>query len=313
LIERDEFLTFLKSRIDDPMEQPEVKKAIYTAGLLLEPKKAKTFAESVGMVYIPSGKSVIGVDKPEVKLWDSSFKSKILAFFRLRKPKLLLLDLRRQEVDFPAFFIDKYTVTNSQFSQFIKAGGYKNSKYWTEEGWKFITQQGYTEPRYWQDEKWNQPDHPVVGVSWYEARAYAHWTGKELPLEVMWEKAARGTDERKYPWGNEPPDEMRCNFGGQIGQTTPVSQYEAGKSPYEVYDMAGNVWEWCEDWYDSEKVLKVLRGGSWWNNAEDMRASVRDRIFPSYRGRKGNEGFRCARTVSLCSLPFYTLQAFVTT
>jgi serine/threonine-protein kinase len=147
----------------------------------------------------------------------------------------------------------------------------------------------------------------VVGVSWYEASAYAKWAGKQLPFEVIWEKAARGTDERKYPWGNEPPDETRCNFGGKIGKTTPVDKYKAGVSPYGVYDMAGNVWEWCEDWLDREIGIKVLRGGSWYWDEKYSRSSGRNGYYPS--GRRFNvRGFRCARTVSLCPLPFYTLQ-----
>ena len=120
----------------------------------------------------------------------------------------------------------------------------------------------------------------MVGVCWYEADAYARWVGKQLPNEQMWEKAARGTDERIYPWGDAEPDGSLCNYGSKIGKTTPVKQYSSGISPYGLYDMLGNVWEWCEDWSSSEHKFKVLRGGSWVNYAVYLRASYRDRFNP---------------------------------
>ncbi|MDF0667560.1 MAG: SUMF1/EgtB/PvdO family nonheme iron enzyme [Nitrospira sp.] len=169
------------------------------------------------------------------------------------------------------YWIDKFPVTNEKYAAFIAAGVYKNPQHWSPEGWKWKTENNITGPLYWNDAKWNKPDHPMVGVSYYEADAYATWAGKRLPTEQEWEKAARGTDGRKFPWGEEF-DEGKCNhrsmsyFGAMSSffrsVTTPVTQYPNGVSPYGCYDMVGNVFEWCSSPY-SNMMLKgrVVRGG----------------------------------------------------
>ena len=131
------------------------------------------------------------------------------------------------------YYIGINPVTNEEYSKFISAGGYKDSKYWIKEGWEWL-QKGFlkkaiTEPGYWQNKNFNQLDLPVVGVSWYEAYAYCRWAGGRLPTEAEWEKAARGTDGRKYPWGNKEPDSSYCNYTENKKGTTFVGNYEKGK------------------------------------------------------------------------------------
>ncbi len=206
-------------------------------------------------------------------------------------------DKLKENIDY-SFLIDVYPVTNSQYKKFIAAGGYTNEeilkKCWTEKGRKWREAENVTQPGYWHDEKWNQPDHPVVGVSSYEAEAYAKWAGKRLPTEKEWEKAARGTDGRVYPWGDEF-DKEKCNtYESGLGRTTRVILYPNGISPYGCYDMAGNVWEWTDSWYEKDKT-RVLRGGSWGNEGDFCRCASRNGLNPNYRNN--GVGFRCARTL----------------
>jgi len=168
-----------------------------------------------------------------------------------------------------------YPVTNDQYNEFMLANGYGLKKYWSEEGWAWKQENHVNRPHYWTDSKWNQADHPVVGVSYYEAEAYASWAGKRLPTEQEWERAARGTDGREYPWGNVF-DMTRCNsLESGIDATTPVTTYPKGISPSGCFDMAGNVWEWGASWYEQSLNWRVVRGGSWDNFPVDLRASGR--------------------------------------
>ena len=183
--------------------------------------------------------------------------------------------------------IGRNPVTNAQYRQFIEATGRR-------------------EPRLWDDERFNQPNQPVVGVSWHDAQAYCQWAGLRLPTEAEWEKAARGNDGQEYPWGPEPPDESRCNFARNIDRTTEVGSYPDGASPYGCLDMAGNVWEWCADWYEEydpqqtrnptgpvKGDLKVLRGGSWYSSGTGVRCAFRFSRHPDFWNL--GLGFRCAR------------------
>jgi len=200
----------------------------------------------------------------------------------------------------PEFWIDKTPVTNAEFARFVEATGYKTtaekqgySYAWTGEEWKQTEGVNWRHP---DSPKTNinkaLMDHPVVHVSWDDAVAYAGWAGKQLPTEEEWEKAARGTDGRVYPWGNQAPTAELCNFGMNVKTTTPVGKYSPqGDSPYGCVDMAGNVWEWmASDWSSTDKD-QVVRGGSWGNDGNDVRAAYRDRYTPT--NADNYVGFRC--------------------
>jgi formylglycine-generating enzyme required for sulfatase activity len=184
-----------------------------------------------------------------------------------------------QTVEVRPFAIATYPVTNEQYAHFIAAGGYKQRDWWDDDGWQLRQKHGWTEPRYWTDPNWNPADRPVVGISWYEAMAFCRWLGAltgqpiTLPTEAQWQRATQGDDGREFPWGSELPNDRRCNWNRNLDETTPVTHYPAGASPYGVMDMSGNVWEWLlTGWYSgtaSDPVAgdvrepRLLRGGSW--------------------------------------------------
>jgi formylglycine-generating enzyme required for sulfatase activity len=178
-------------------------------------------------------------------------------------------------VTLDAFWIYKNDVTVAQYRKFCQATGRQMPQ---PPGWG------------WKD------DHPVVNVTLENAEAYCRWAGMALPTKAQWEKAARGTDGRRYPWGNEwDPGKLCCSVGQHRGSTAPVGSYPAGASPYGCMDMAGNVWQWCADWYGNPASRQdyVLRGGSWNYNFEIFfRCGSRGVTGPV--SRDGGPGFRCA-------------------
>ena len=181
-----------------------------------------------------------------------------------------------REMTLPAFYLARYPVTNAQYGELLKANPRVKA------------------PEYWDNERFNQPQQPVVGVSWEEARVYCEWAGLRLATEWEWEKGARGTDGRTYPWGEEEPDASRATFGDPNGQPTPVGSCPAGASPYGLLDMGGNVDEWTDSWYDEEKKdIKTVRGGTFDVAAQFLRAAVRSGSLPDYRNL--DVGFRCAQ------------------
>ena len=196
-------------------------------------------------------------------------------------------------VELPEYQIDKYEVTNAQFALFIVETGYVTDAELAGEG---KTWRSYYEP--------GKENHPVVKVSWNDALAYCLWAGKRLPTEAEWEKAARGTDGRIYPWGNEyDPNRLNGKDGGRR-TTTPVGSFPEGASPYGVMDMAGNVWEWTDDWYQAYpgnpipspyygQKFKVLRGGGWFDEADLVRTTNRSASIVT--AANDDIGFRCAR------------------
>ncbi len=191
-----------------------------------------------------------------------------------------------------AFYIDKFEVTNKKYKKFVEATKRTPPAHWISGG--------FPEDR---------ADHPVVFVSWYDANDFCKWEGKRLPTEPEWEKAARGTDKRTFPWGDkfEPKSGNMPQYGKN--DTMPVGSFENGKSPYGAYDMAGNVWEWTSDWFKpypgnthpdenyGEKYM-VVRGGSWYDCTYykcGISAPTYNRIFFNPMTMNNNFGFRCAR------------------
>jgi len=193
------------------------------------------------------------------------------------------------------FMIDVYPVTNQQYKKFIRKGCYQDEQLWSIAGQAWLNAEKATEPSYWYDDKFNQPEHPVVGVNYYEAEAFAKYAGKRLPTEKEWERAARGTDGRKYPWGNEFDKNKSNTYQSEIGKTTPVTRYSNGISPVGCYDMVGNVSEWTNSWYHPEKSQRVLRGGSWFSDQFSVRCAGRSRSDRD--DRSFDIGFRCARNI----------------
>jgi formylglycine-generating enzyme required for sulfatase activity len=201
----------------------------------------------------------------------------------------------RREVFADSFYMDKFEVTVGRYSVFLKASVNVNP------------------PDYWDTvDLEKNADLPVVGVDWRDADRYCRWAGRRLPTEAEWERAARGNDERKYPWGNGPPSPDQARFATPSdssvyeGRVVPVGSYPKGASPFGIYDLAGNVWEWAADWY-SENVpsddarnpkgpesgrTKVMRGGGWYDGAERLTATKR--MYASPARRAADIGFRCA-------------------
>ncbi len=257
------------------------------------------------MVLIPEGSFLMGTDPEDIFAKEHE------------KPQ--------REVWLSAYWIDIFPVTNERYRLFIEAGGYREERWWTAEGWQWRVQNQIAHPLAWKDRDWNSARQPAAGVSWYEADAYARWAGKRLPTEAEWEKAARGTDGRIYPWGNDVPSRELVNFYNLVGRTTEVDKYPLGRSPYGCYDMSGNVNNWCQDWYweewyqycaehglnrnlclhdEMKRALplnlkyKVDRGGGFATDLAYMRIlSCADKLFWTPETRNLWNGFRTVRDV----------------
>jgi formylglycine-generating enzyme required for sulfatase activity len=211
----------------------------------------------------------------------------------------------QRTVDLPEYWIGRAPVTNDQFARFVRATGHKTTAEregygwgWTGKEWSWIQGANWLNPRGPDSSSDGRGNHPVVQVSWHDAKPFCDWAGLKLPAEEQWEKAARGTEGRIWPWGNEPPTVERCNFDGNVGDTTPVGQYSPlGDSPYGCQDMAGNVWEWMGSWYwYTENSPRALRGGSWVVNGQNTRAAFRLGLNPGYGG--DGVGFRVVELLS---------------
>jgi formylglycine-generating enzyme required for sulfatase activity len=242
----------------------------------LEVRQAKIDADFESMVFIPAGEFFMGSN-------DGSNDAK---------------PVRRVYLD--GYSIDKYEVTFAQFYQFIGLTGHRKPRL-----------AGYLSASVTEDlPLFIKALNPVVGVSWDDAVEYCQWKGKRLPTEAEWEKAAKGTDQRKWPWGNEERSEF-ANLVGDDGAkyTASVNQFRRDVSPYGVYDQAGNVMEWVSDWYNqdsyralpvrnpvgvSEGESRVIRGASWNDSIKRAQTWIRFKMYPEYRDV--TIGFRCAKT-----------------
>ncbi|MGH7255496.1 MAG: formylglycine-generating enzyme family protein [Nitrospirales bacterium] len=210
-----------------------------------------------------------------------------------------LVDERpRHKVWLEAYALDVYEVTTRQYARFLKETTHEPPWLWESVD---LALHG---------------NRPVVGVSWFDAEAFCRWAGKRLPTEAEWEKAARGTDERRYPWGNSEPTPDIANYalGARFSYSQtlmPVGQYPKNRSPYGVYDMAGNVWEWVQDWYEGEYYaqspernpqgsdsgeFKVMRGGSWSELPKYLLTYGRFKLPPETKN--SYTGFRFAKSVA---------------
>lgn len=231
--------------------------------------------DSAPMVLVPAGDFVMGTDKGDED------------------------EAPTHRVRLHAFYIDKFEVTNRQYAKYVEA-------IQSEPPWGFSDK----------DMPVTHADHPVRWVSWMDAVGYCLWVGKRLPTEAEWEKAARGTDERVYPWGDEPPTPVHAVYGLKEGGEETVSaigRHDKGQSPYGVQDLAGNLYEWVQDWYAEdfyssfinspainprgppEGTAKVQRGGSYINTPYRLRSSFRTKADPTEQDH--NVGFRCAQDV----------------
>jgi len=232
------------------------------------------------MVYVPAGKFLLGSTQEQVDTLHRQFPGD--------PPEWFTDELTQCRVSLLAYWMDKNPVTVAQYRKFcgVKGRDMPEAPDW---GW--------------------QDSHPMTNVRWADAAAYAKSAGKRLPTELEWEKAARGTDGRIYPWGNRWDASKCANGTNSTNGTRPVETFHAGASPYGCLDMAGNVWQWCAEWYEEKAyeryakgdltpptsgTHKVLRSTGWGNDdPRYFRCAARIGFVQDRRG--GALGFRCAR------------------
>lgn len=232
------------------------------------------------MVFIPGGEFLRGrshaLPDDGLKWW----------------PEILSDDRPVRKIHVDPFYMDAYEVTNAEYARFVTATGHRAPYHWPN---------GKIPP--------GKEKHPVVNVSWEDAAAYARWAGKRLPTEAEWERACRGLAEgSKYPWGDAKPDRKKARFNAVDG---PAAVGSCAANYFNLYDMAGNVWEWCADWYEKDYYAaapehnppgppsgryRVLRGGSWADVEKYLTCAYRSWARPAERSP--NIGFRCVKPFS---------------
>lgn len=284
-------------------------------GASASPTQAVTALPTIpeGTVYVPYGPFIMGMDRPPAK---AILSKKILtARERLTKRQWSAEAFHDEgpahTVLLDGYFIDKFETSNKQFGEFIKATG-------------------HPAPAYWDDPRLNKPEQPVVGVNWFDAKAYCEWNGKRLPTEAEWEKAASGPKGNRYPWGDEF-DSEKANYGKRLDSTLPVDALPAGVSYYGAHHMAGNVFEWVADWYKpdyhgiTKNVLdptgpkepvwlgatatyvdrltvgekRVIRGGSWIAAQASLTTTHRFWNDPMNNSYGVGLGFRCTQNAPM--------------
>ena len=249
-----------QEEVAEPMRE-EVAEPIFTTF----PTTSSPPVPPEGMVFVPAGEFIMGGPEGEGEVNEHPQRTVYLG----------------------AFYIGKHEVTNAEYKECVDAGACEPPSSNSSSTHDFY----YGNPEY--------DNYPVIWVSWYDAKAYCEWKGMRLPTEAEWEKAARGTEARKYPWGNEF-DSYKCNTSESgIGDTTEVGSFPDGASPYGAMDMAGNVWEWVADWYDAEYYSgehRGERGGSWFNHHGYVRCALRGMRYPD--DRRSFLGFRVAASPS---------------
>ncbi len=252
---------------DTPPAPQSTEAIIPTQTLEIEPTM-KNEKDGATLLYVPGGQFLMGSNDYQTNY-----------------------DAPQHSVTLDAFWIDQTEVTNKQYAMCVSDG----------ECTPPSSTKSPTRSSYYGNPEFD--DYPVIYVDWDQANTYCAWAGLALPTEAQWEKAARGTDGRIYPWGNTEPSSDLLNYNSKLGDTTKVGSYELGKSFYSAYDMAGNVWEWTNDWYDENYYQKspslnplgpknpsgsviqsnyarVLRGGSWFFEEGSLRSIFRYGVVP---------------------------------
>lgn len=258
---------------------------------------ARRALATIEWVRIPEGEFIMGSTLEEIEsaYQDAKLRSSMLERHTFEA------ELPQHRVFLDAYKISRYEITNAQYRLFIRATRRPGPR-------------GYQGEDTWADETLNQDKQPVVGVTWFDAQACAEWIGGSLPTEAQWERAARGIDRRRYPWGDTPPrPQQHANFARRYNHPTPVGQFPKGASAEGVFDLAGNVWEWCLDEYSltfykysparnpihlrHRNVLKdrVIRGGAWDVGRAFLRGPLRFKFYPL--DSTHNIGFRIVRKI----------------
>lgn len=246
---------------------------------------AQRVLAAIEWVSIPEGTFLMGStsEEAEAAYEDAKLRSSML------ERHTFDAELPQHQVYLSAYEISRYEITNAQYRAFIEATHRP-------------TPRGHNGEETWADETLNGDTQPVVGVTWFDAQAFAEWIGGSLPTETQWERAARGTSARTYPWGDTPPKaRQHANFARRYNRPVSVGQFPKGESPDGISDLAGNVWEWCLDEYSStayqrgssdvpkdplnlrfRDVLRarVIRGGAWDVGRAFLRSGLRFKFYP---------------------------------